>query len=126
LLVPIRLMKKGAIHILRLALIALAFQVLSPLFVSVVSIVDDFSSNQIKTALHAETHSVSAPALLKEKDESETEEHHFDVELIPLIDFSRLASVLSEHHKEKITPFASLQRIDCRPSLYTLHSVFLI
>jgi hypothetical protein len=76
--------------------------------------------------LHNENHSFIAPALLKEKEESENETENLTVHLFQLIDFSDHSSFLSEYHQEKITPFTFKEKINFRPLLFTLHRVFLI
>jgi hypothetical protein len=128
-------MKKGAPNFMRLALFALLIQVVCPLFLSVRTPNSEFTISEVKyslhisiagSALHAEKHSVNAPALLKEKDETEGENHNYTVDLIPLIDFSDLSSVLSQFHNSKIIPFVFFDRIDHRPPLFALHNVYLI
>ena len=118
-------MKKIATAFMRIALLALVFQTVCPLFLSVIAGNNEFQSHG-KVTLHAQDHSVNAPTLLKEKDESETEDYEFVVKFIALIDFSDLSSILSQSHNSKIVPFKSLNRIDYRPPLFTLHGVFLI
>jgi hypothetical protein len=118
-------MKTSAVVGLRLALIALLFQVVCPLFISVISLSEDHTSRG-NTTLHASDHSVEAPQLLKEKEEGETEETEHVAELIPLIDFSNLPLSLSRYHRNKITPFYSFLRFDQHPPLFTLNSVFII
>jgi hypothetical protein len=119
-------MKKGARHLMRLALVAMLIQVACPLFLSVCTLNNEFQVVDTKLSLHAEKHSVNAPTLLKEKEESETENRDFEVAFVALIDFTDHASTLSRHHNSKIIPFLFFNRIDHRPPLFTLHSVFLI
>jgi hypothetical protein len=120
-------MKKITSYIMRVTLIALVIQVICPLFVSAVSINAEFHLVSSKASMHTEKHSVNLPALLKEKEEeSENEDKHSDIVLIPLIDFSDLESVLSRYHNSKITRLTSLDCIDRHPPLFTLHRVFLI
>jgi hypothetical protein len=120
-----RLMKKSAQYFMCVAFLAMLFQVFCPLFLSIRTVNDDFQVAH-KTAFQQEKHSVNAPALLKEQDENETETRQFEVELVALIDFSALPASLSEFHNCKITPFICFDRIDHRPPLFTLNSVFRI
>jgi hypothetical protein len=119
-------MKKGAQYLMCVALFAMLVQVLCPLFFSIRTINNEFQVYSSETSFHQEKHSVNAPILLKEKDESETETRVFQVELVTLIDFSELPAVLSEFHNSKFTPLVYLNRIDHRPPLFTLNSVFQI
>ena len=111
---------------MRVALLAILVQVIAPLFFSVRTLDNAFQSSLTGCSIHAEKHSVNAPTLLKEKDETETEEQDFTVELIPLIDFSSMASVLSAHHDIRIIPFLFFNKINFQPPLFTLHRVFII
>jgi hypothetical protein len=119
-------MKKGASVFMQLALLALLVQVVFPLFLSIRTLDNDFQVQSSDLTIHASKHSVNAPTLLKEKDETETEIRDFQVELIPLIDFSSLPSVLSAFHNSKLIPFQFFNKIDFRPPLFTLHRVFII
>lgn len=119
-------MKKGSSIFMQLALLALLVQVIFPLFLSIRTLDNEFQIQSSELSIHASKHSVNAPMLLKEKDETETENRDFGVELITLIDFSALPSVLSAFHNSKLVPFQFFNKIDFRPPLFTLHRVFII
>lgn len=115
-------------QLMRIVLLALLFQFLSPAFFSVITqssgVVDDHHGG----VLHAHHSSIVVPQLLKEKDE--TEEFKADildlVDFFPLIDFTDHSFVLTQLHESKFNPFAFSDRIDGHPPLFTLYRVFII
>lgn len=112
---------------MQLALLALLVQVIFPLFFSIRTLDNEFQTNSSGGwSIHAEKHSVNAPTLLKEKDESETETRDFAVAFFTLIDFTELPSLLSAFHNAKIVPSLFFNKIDFRPPLFTLYRVFVI
>ena len=118
-------MKRISKTIVLLILVSLLFQAVTPIFLSVLT-AQESREHFERATLHAEHHSVIAPLLYKEKEESETREDGVCFELIALIDFSNQHIVLRQHHTTKITPLIFHNQIDVRPPLYNLNSAFLI
>ncbi|HEY3402921.1 MAG TPA: hypothetical protein VGK59_06020 [Ohtaekwangia sp.] len=113
------------VKVMRFVLLILVIQFFSPVFLTVITPGSStVESNGPK--LHAHHCSIIAPLLLKEKDETETKSSDTVVEFVALIDFTDHSSVLTELHTNKLTPFVFRDRIDHRPPLFTLNSVFLI
>jgi ABC-type methionine transport system ATPase subunit len=110
----------------RVVLLALIIQVICPVFFSVVPQAGEVVEHETKTTLHADHRSILAPQLIKEKDETETEERHTTSERVTLIDFSNLKFVLETHHASKISPLAFPNHIDYRLPLFQLHRVLII
>jgi hypothetical protein len=118
---------RTATQALRLVLLALLIQYSSPVYFSVITTVAPILEHDGSAAtIHADHCSLIAPQLFKEKDETETETFNFVSELVPLIDFSFLPSVLTAYHSFRITPLAFRDRFDLTPPLFTLFRVFLI
>ena len=115
-------------QLMRIVLIALLFQFLSPAFFSVVTQNGSMNEDNHGVVVHTHHSSIVIPQLLKEKDE--TEEYKADildlVDFFPLIDFTDHSFVLTQLHESKLTPFSFGDRIDHQPPLFTLYSVFLI
>ena len=110
-----------------LILTSLLLQAISPIFFSVLSSSPETSFKRFeKTSLHPERHSVIAPLILKEKEETESDDNALLLEFIPLIDFSRQKVLLAERHAHKITHLLFDNRVDTRPPLYVLNSTYVI
>lgn len=114
-------------QLMRIVLLALLFQFLSPAFFTVIQssgVVDGHHG----AILHAHHSSIVVPQLLKEKDE--TEEYKADVldlvDFFPLIDFTDHSFVLTQLHESKFSRFAFSNCIDRHPPLFTLYRVFII
>jgi hypothetical protein len=116
-------MERKRTNMFLLVMVVLLLQVFVPVLDTVSG---ETQTSGRSSLLHNENHSLIAPALLKEKEESENEVENLTVQLVQLIDFSDHSSFLSEYHQEKITPFTFKERINFRPLLFTLHRVFLI
>lgn len=113
------------INVMRFVLLLLVIQFFSPVFLTVVTPGSaTVENNQPK--LHAHHSSIVAPQLLKEKDETESKICEMAVDFTTLIDFKDHSFVLKELHTYKFTPSIFRERIDYRPPLFTLNSVFLI
>ena len=108
------------------SLVSLLFQTVSPIFLTVLTDGQDQIEHFEKTSVHAEKHSLVAPLILKEKEESETKEEGFRLEMVKLIDFSNQEILLAARHSHKITPLLFLDQIDTHPPLFTLNSALLI
>ena len=113
------------VKVMRFVLLILVIQFFSPVFITVITPGSSTVENN-GPKLHAHHCSIIAPLLLKEKDETETKGGDAVVEFVALIDFKDHSSVLTELHTYKFTPFIFRDRINHRPPLFTLHSVFLI
>lgn len=117
-------------QLMRIVLLALLFQFLSPAFFTVITqssgsgAIDDHHG----VVLHAHHSSIVVPQLLKEKDE--TEEFKASildlVDFFPLIDFTDHSFVLTQLHESKFNRFSFSDRIDRHPPLFTLYRVFII
>jgi hypothetical protein len=116
-------------QLMRIVLLALLFQFLSPAFFTVITqssggVVEDHHS----VVLHAHHSSIVIPQLLKEKDE--TEEFKADVldlvDFFPIIDFTDHSFVLAQLHESKFNPFTFSDHIDRHPPLFTLYRTFII
>lgn len=108
------------------ALVSLLFQTVSPIFLTVLTNGQDQIEHFEKTTLHAEKHCLVAPLILKEKEESETKEEGFRLEMVTLIDFSNQEILLAARHSNKITPLIYLDQINTHPPLFALNSALLI
>lgn len=111
---------------MRIVLLALVFQFVSPVFMSVVTQAGIESDEHHGFTLHAQHSSIFIPLLLKEKDETEHKEEAPIINFFALIDFTDHAFVLTELHSIRLTPFAYHNRIDHHPPLFTLHRDFRI
>lgn len=111
---------------MRIVLLALIFQVVSPVFFSVVTQAASFNKETYEITAGIHHTSIIAPLLLKEKDESETKIESVDMNFVTLIDFTDHTSALIDLHETKIIPFVFHDRIDHQPPLFTLNSVFII
>lgn len=115
-------------QLMRIVLLALLFQFLSPAFFTVVTQSSGVIDDHHGLVLHAHHSSIVVPLLLKEKDE--TEEYKAEVidlvDFSPLIDFSDHSFVLTQLHESKFDPLAFSNRIDRHPPLFTLHRAFII
>jgi hypothetical protein len=111
-------------QLMRIVLLALLFQFLSPAFFIGDDIVDDHHG----TVLHAHHSTIVVPQLLKEKDETEEYESEIIdlVAFFPLIDFSDHSFVLTQLHESKFNPLAFSNHIDRHPPLFTMHRAFII
>ncbi|WP_333820195.1 hypothetical protein [Ohtaekwangia sp.] len=114
-------------QLMRLVLVALLFQFLSPAFFTVMEDHDQ-QSNGCATAIHAHYNTLAIPQLLKEKDETEfkTDDILDIAGFIPLLDFSAHSFVLAQLHTIRFRPFNFSDRIDQHPPLFTLYSSFII
>jgi len=113
-------------QVMRIVLIALLIQFVSPVFLSVITQGTNPIHN-IYPSLHAHHCSVVIPQLLKEKDESDSKvDGDATINYVALIDFTDHTSVLTQYHTYKITPFIFRDRFDHHPPLFTLHGVFII
>jgi hypothetical protein len=119
-------MKRIRKFLVTAALVSLLFQTVSPIFLTVLTDGQDQAEHFENAILHAEKHSVIAPLILKEKEESETKEDDFRLEMIPLIDFSNQGIQLAAQHSNKITPLVYLDQIDTQPPLFKLNSALII
>lgn len=115
-------------QLMRIVLLALLFQFLSPAFFTVITQSDSLIDDHHGVVLHAHHSSIVVPQLLKEKDE--TEEYKTDildlVDFFPLIDFTDHSFVLTQLHESKFNRFAFSNTIDRHPPLFTLHRAFII
>jgi hypothetical protein len=116
-------MERPRLHLFRLVTIVLILQVLIPMYITLVS---DLQEHFDEHRYHAERHSIALPLLLRENDESETEVEDLNIHLIQLIDFTEHSSFLRQYHNTKLSPLTVLDQIDHSPPLFTLHGVFLI
>lgn len=112
-------------HIMRIVIIALLFQFVSPAFFAVITQGADIREND-RATIHTPHSSIVIPQLLKEKDETEKNDDDFTINLVALIDFTHHSFVLTKSHESKFTPFVFHDRIDHHPPLFTLHRTFLI
>ena len=113
-------------HIMRIVLVALLFQFVSPVFLSVVTKGNNLCEESHGVTIHPQHSSIIAPQLLKEKDETESKLEELTINLVTLIDFTNQSSALTESHNTKIIPLVFSQRFDHQPPLFTLHRVFII
>jgi hypothetical protein len=116
-------MERSGLHMFRLVTIVLLLQVLLPTYITLASDIREYTGDH---SFHSKHHSLIAPLLLKENDESETEVEDLAVHLVQLIDFTEHSSFLRQYHNTRLSPLTVLDQIDHSPPLFTLHSVFLI
>ncbi len=108
---------------MKIALVLMLFQFLSPAFFSI-AVQGGF--NHEKLVYHVAHNSIVAPQLLKENDEKEHEEFSSASGLTQLLDLTVHSSNLTAFHKGKYTYFSDEHRYDSRPALFTINCTFLI
>ncbi|HEY9046611.1 MAG TPA: hypothetical protein VIN08_11975 [Ohtaekwangia sp.] len=115
---------------MRMVLMVLLFQFLSPAFFTIVTQRGNLQQDNHGISVHAHHSSIVLPQLLKEKDESETEFKASAVadilNFVPLIDFTNHSFVLAQLHTSRLRSFVFHDRINHQPPLFTLHSVYII
>lgn len=119
----VQLMERKRTNMFLLVMVVLLLQVFLPVLESVSN---ETHIDGHTSFLHNENPSLIPPVLLKEKEESENEVENIIVHLFELIDFSDQSSLLSEYHRDKLTPFTFRERINFRPPLFTLNRIFVI
>jgi len=85
-------------YMVRMAIVLMLFQFLSPAFIPLV--VQEIPTER-PTAFHAQHSSIVAPMFLKEKDEKEDSEFSTITESAPILDLSRHSFNLAVSHSNK-------------------------
>lgn len=117
-------MPRRTTYIFLSVMAVLLLQVVLPVFDSMNT--SAFDSHDNSSDLHCPTHSIIAPALLKDKEETEGEIEHITVQLFQIFDFSDHTSLLSRFHKAKLFSSVFHECILNRPAIFILNSLYLI
>lgn len=116
-------MQRRTTYIFLSVIAVLLLQVVLPVFDSMNT--NAFDSHN-SSDLHSPAHSILAPALLKDKEETEGEVEHITVQLFQIFDFSDHTTLLSRFHKTKLFSSVFHECIVNRPAIFILNSLYLI
>ena len=109
-------------HMVRMALIMMLFQFLSPAFIPL--IVQEIPTERA-TAYHAQHSSIIAPTFLKEKDEKEDSDLSTPGEPAAILDFTTHSFNLAVSHSDKYSRFSE-ERAIVQPPRFALFCSLLI
>ena len=120
-----RYMSSNAMQLMRIVLLLLLFQFLSPAFIPVTGQGFDPEGQQ-SLSLHLEHNAIPVPLILKEKEENEFEKNITSLVLTQLIDFTDHSQALTEFHELKAnsTPFQGHH--NHKLPLFTLFCTYII
>jgi hypothetical protein len=107
---------------IRMALVLMLFQFLSPAFIPL--IVQEIPTEKA-TAYHAQHSSIIAPTFLKEKDEKEDSDLSTPNESAAILDFTSHSLNLAVSHNNKYSKFAG-DHVFVQPPRFALFCILLI
>ena len=116
-------MSRTCRYMVRMALVLMLFQFLSPAFIPL--IVQQIPTEKA-TAYHAQHSSIIAPTFLKEKDEKEDGDLDTPNEPAALLDFTSHSFNLAVSHSNKYSKFAEEEHVFIQPPRFALFCILLI
>jgi hypothetical protein len=109
------------IGLVRLVIVLITFECITPAFASA------YNSGPHEITIHTKAQQGSFLSFIFEKSEEEKSEEARDkFMLVELIDFSQLATLLSQEHTPHISIIPFEHRFDIKPSMFKLFCVFII
>ena len=115
-------MARTSKYMIRMALVVMLFQFLSPAFIPLV--VQEIPTEKA-TAFHAQHSSIVAPTFLKEKDEKEDGDIYAPNQQAAILDFTSHSFNLTVCHSSKYAKFAE-ERAIVQPPRFALFCTLLI
>ena len=116
-------MSRTSRYMVRMALVLMLFQFLSPAFIPLT--VQEIPSEKA-TAYHAHHSSIIAPTFLKEKDEKEDGDLDTPNESAAILDFTSHSFNLAVSHSNKYSKFSEEEHVFIQPPRLALFCILLI